>query len=78
MSEYQILKEIVIKNNLSNNGNLLSYIKSNIKELGYYKLSRISELANSNKTSTAAYYTDQEICEHMVSKLPEFCQRWFW
>ena len=72
MSQYQILKEIVITNNLSNNGNLLSYIKSNIKELGYYKLSRISELANSNKTSTAAYYTDQEICEHMVSKLPEF------
>ena len=60
---------IVDKNNLKDNANLLHFIAS-----GHYKfaaLSKIAELANSKRQETAAYYTRQDICFSIVRSLPD-------
>ncbi|MBR1373021.1 DNA cytosine methyltransferase, partial [bacterium] len=63
------IKAIIDKYNLSEPVNLLNYIKRH-RKLGFVKLSKIAEYANSERTETAAYYTRQDICYSVIKQLP--------
>lgn len=64
-------KEIIVRNNLTNNDNLLQYARKN-KKAGFVQLSKIAEYANGLRTETAAYYTRQDICYNVVKNLPDY------
>lgn len=66
----QEIKKIVEKNNLFDNGNLLNYIKRYKKDIEFFNLLKISELANTRRLSHAAYYTRQDICFSLINELP--------
>lgn len=65
------IKAIIDKYNLSETKNLLNYIKKH-RKLGFVKLSKIAEFANSERIETAAYYTRQDICYSVVKQLPSY------
>ncbi len=62
--------KIIERGNLSDREKLLSYIKEN-KSRTFPGLSKVAELANAQRSDHAAYYTRQDICYAIVSRLPE-------
>lgn len=60
---------LVKDNYLNTQERILKFIRSN--NSSFPRLSRIVEMANSERDSTAAYYTRQDICYAIVSNLPE-------
>ena len=66
------ISELINKHDLLDNQKLIDFIKENRFNYEFFTLSKIAEIANSNRLNTAAYYTDKEICDHMVSKLPTY------
>lgn len=70
LSEQEITG-IIDKNDLTDTGTLLKYVKKN-KKLGFVRLAKIAEYANSMREATAAYYTGQDICYAVVKNLPDF------
>jgi DNA (cytosine-5)-methyltransferase 1 len=65
------IQDIIQDNNLSDVSNLHQYIKKS-KDRSFVELSKISELANSKRLETSAYYTSQDMVFSMVKDLPEW------
>lgn len=59
----------VKKHNLNEQSRIISYIKKS--QYDFSRLSRIVEMANSERDNTAAYYTRQDICFAIVNNLPD-------
>lgn len=70
ISDQEVI-EIIEKNNLTISDNLLRYVDKH-KKLGFVKLAKIAEYANSARTETAAYYTRQDICYAVIKSLPDY------
>lgn len=66
----QDAKRIIERRHLTSTDKLLEFIKTN-NSYKFAELSKIVELSNSKRTNNAAYYTRQDICYAIVSKLPE-------
>ena len=56
-------------NRLDSQERIISYIRRSKSQ--FAKLSRIVEMANSERDKTAAYYTRQDVCYSIVSNLPD-------
>ena len=67
----QEINDIILKNNLTDSKKLLQYIKKH-RKLGFVRLVKIAEYANSARTETAAYYTRQDICYSVIKSLPDY------
>lgn len=63
-------KDIIEHRKLTEVENLLKFIKAN-NSYKFAELSKIAELANAQRENNAAYYTRQDTCYTMVSKLPD-------
>lgn len=63
-------KDIIEHRKLTEIENLLKFIKAN-NSYKFAELSKIAELANAQRENNAAYYTRQDTCYTMVSKLPD-------
>lgn len=70
LSEQEITS-FIDKNNLTDSATLLKYVKKN-KKIGFVRLAKIAEYANSMREETAAYYTGQDICYAVVKNLPDY------
>jgi len=62
---------VISKHDLSDFDKLNDYLKANVEKLGYAGLSKVAELANSQRQDNAAYYTRQDVCYSIVRDLPE-------
>lgn len=67
----QDIQSTIEKNSLVEVSKLLQYIKKH-RDLGFVRLAKLAEFANSARTETAAYYTRQDICYSVVKNLPDF------
>lgn len=65
------VSRFVLRHGLTDSNKLNDYIKTNIEKLGYAGLSKLAELANSQRQDNAAYYTRQDVCYSIVKDLPE-------
>ncbi|KJZ81212.1 hypothetical protein AP064_03995 [Candidatus Liberibacter solanacearum] len=65
-----IIKKIIEKFNLKDPGILHQFIIDKVGDHSYASLSKIAELANTERTDNAAYYTRQDICYSIVNDLP--------
>lgn len=65
------LKKLVDKHDLNSRDNLLEFIESNPEDLSLENLARISELVNTNRVETAAFYTDPTTLNTIKNYLPE-------
>lgn len=63
-------KVYIDKNNITNREMVLDLIKKNPDNLSLEELSIIAETINNNRTSTAAYYTDDSLLEEIKKELP--------
>ena len=66
----QEINAIIEKFNLSDTSNLISFVTTR-KQIGFVSLSKIAELANSQRENNAAYYTRQDICYSIIKNLPD-------
>lgn len=64
----QDAKNLIEKKCLSDTANLLNFIKNSNRK--FAELAKIAELANKDRDNNAAYYTRQDLCFSIVSKLP--------
>lgn len=60
---------LVKNNSLNNQERIISYIRRS--QANFSRLSRIVEMANSDREDTAAYYTRQDVCYSIVNNLPD-------
>lgn len=60
---------VVRDNHLDSQERILNYVKKHT--VSFARLSRIVEMANSERDNTAAYYTRQDICFGIVNNLPD-------
>lgn len=67
----QAIRRLIKQNNLEDVNNLNSFLEKNTAKQQYSILSKISELSNTARTETAAYYTRQDICFSVIKDLPE-------
>lgn len=67
-SDFEI-DSMIRKYNLTIPDNMVSFISSR-KALGFPFLSKVAELANTNREDNAAYYTRQDICYSIIKNLP--------
>lgn len=67
----QDIQSTIEKNGLVDVKKLLQYIKKH-RDLGFVRLAKLAEFANSARTATAAYYTRQDICFSVVKNLPDY------
>lgn len=65
------IQTLIKENGLTDNKNLIGFLKSNIRNYKFSELSRICELSNSKRTNMSAYYTSQDICFSIIKDLPE-------
>ena len=63
------IKELIEKNNLTDRESLVRFVRDS--NYTFPTLSKIAELANSERLNTAAFYTAQNICYDMVDRLPD-------
>lgn len=66
------IKKIIEKENLNKYGNLLDFLMNNPMGLSLSTLSKIAELANTNRTDNAAFYTNKFLITEMIKYLPDF------
>ncbi len=67
----QDVQSTIEKYELVNVEKLLHYIKKH-RDLGFVRLAKLAEFANSTRTETAAYYTRQDVCYSVVKNLPDY------
>lgn len=67
----KVIKKIIKQYKLDTIDNLKNYIKENADKQNYSILSKISELSNTARNETAAYYTRQDICYSIIKDLPD-------
>ncbi len=66
----QEAKGLIERKELTINDNLLNFIRESLA-YKFTELSKVAELANAQRENNAAYYTRQDTCFNIVSKLPE-------
>lgn len=66
----QEIATLVKRHKLSEHTNLQNFIQSR-KSMGFATLSKIAELANTEREDNAAFYTRQDICYSIVKNLPD-------
>ena len=69
LSNAQVKNEIK-DNDLHNTDNLVKYIQLNSLNLGLSSLCRIAEMANVNRTTNAAYFTNKALISEIINELP--------
>ena len=74
LDAYQVddreIKKLIKENNLSNSSALINFIKDNRNKYTLYTLSRIAELANTQRSENAAFYTNKQLLFEIYKKLP--------
>lgn len=65
------INKIVEKYGLKYPIKLNNYLSENTNKISYSMLSKIAELANSQRQDNAAYYTRQDVCYSIVKDLPD-------
>lgn len=65
-----LIKKKIKEKKLSNVDNLISYVLKNKKNNSISMLSRIAELANSQRSENAAFYTNKQLLFEIYKKLP--------
>jgi len=65
------VRDVIKDNDLGDIKKLKAFLKKNVSKLNYPSLSKIAELANSERLNNAAYYTRQDICYTIIKDLPE-------
>lgn len=65
------IKKIIEKNELTDESKLNEFILKNNGIYPYAILSKITELSNTARNDTAAYYTRQDICYSIIKDLPD-------
>ncbi len=65
------IKEIIKEKNLSNSSELINFILKNNNKYSLNTLSRIAELANTQRAENAAFYTNKQLLFEIYKKLPE-------
>ena len=66
----QDIKDLIERKHLNSQINLIDFINK-FTRYRFCELSKIAELANTNRNNNAAYYTRQDICFSVVENLPE-------
>lgn len=66
----QEIESFIQKNNLVDHNNLMRFIEAH-QSMGFITLSKIAELANTQREDNAAFYTRQDICCSIVKNLPD-------
>lgn len=66
----QEITTIIKRHKLTEHANLLNFINSR-KSMGFATLSKIAELANTEREDNAAFYTRQDICYSIIKNLPD-------
>ena len=66
------INNIVKKNNLEKEENIISFLKKNKLKYDLSSLCRIIELSNSRRNETESFYTDFFLIEEIIKKLPDF------
>ena len=56
---------------LDNTDSLLNFVSNNPEQLSISDLSKIAELANTNRTDSAAFYTNKSLITEMIKMLPD-------
>jgi len=69
LNNTEVKKEIEL-NNLYNTDNLIRYIQSNPLDIGLSSLCKIAELANVNRTTNSAYFTNKTLVSEIINELP--------
>jgi DNA (cytosine-5)-methyltransferase 1 len=67
----QFINGLIERNDLLNARKLESFLRENLNTYPYPVLSKISELSNTFRGETAAYYTRQDICYSVIKDLPD-------
>lgn len=67
----QEIVALIKRHKLTEHVNLLNFINSR-KSMGFATLSKIAELANTEREHNAAFYTRQDICYSVIKNLPDF------
>lgn len=65
-----VIKKKIKEENLANTDNLISYILENKNNHSLSLLSRLAELANSQRSENAAFYTNKQLLFEIYKKLP--------
>lgn len=65
------IKNLINKNNLTENAELKKFISENLNNFNYWELAKITELVNAQRLKHAAYYTRQDICFTIIKDLPD-------
>ncbi len=65
------INKLVVLHNLSNVENLKLFIKDNPLNLSLTSLCKIAELANTNRTDNAAFFTSKTLITEMMKYLPD-------
>ncbi len=66
----QEIATLIERHGLTEQQNLLNFINSR-KSMGFATLSKIAELANTEREDNAAFYTRQDICYSIIKNLPD-------
>lgn len=70
----QEMKTLIKKKELTDCSKLIDFVKQS-KTYSFVDLSKIAELANSQRDNNAAYYTRQDICFTIINSLPNYKER---
>lgn len=66
------INKVIVKNQLNEYENLLTFVKENPLKLDIASLMRITELCNSRREKNAAFYTNKFIVNEIMGHLPSF------
>ncbi len=69
--DFSTIKKIISDHGLTQNNRLNTFISKNSEKYPYTLLAKIAEIANTERSENAAYYTRQDICYSIVKDLPE-------
>lgn len=69
--DFTSISKTIDEYSLTENDKLIKFIKSNPQKYSHTVLTKLAELANTQRSETAAYYTRQDICYSVVKDLPE-------
>jgi len=68
------VKKEISDNQLNITDNLIRYIQTNPLNVGFSSLSKIAEMANSNRTKNSAYFTNKVLISEIINELPNIEQ----
>lgn len=70
------VKRLIEKNNLNDVESIVEFIENaSMKEFNLSVLSKIAEIANTNRLENAAFYTDKENIFEVIKNIPDFSKK---